>query len=303
LLSSKEKEAFSFLKKGVFPENLADSSKAKIYEAYGDFLELKFQRGKIKKEAFDSLIDPILSARAKLGPIETFPKPPQPKYSPVDGHESFKFFIGKTFSQKRDYYDLGLRTAFCDLLDDDLGYIKNSQLKMSQISLRYDSENNKLFVKEFALTEIVSLNPLNDLNKDLSWSVFLGWKEYERNIKDQNKAVFSLNGGPGLSLARREKILFFALANAEFQAGSALKRGFDFGLGPKVGLKLDGEKLKFLLTSGFNSFLTGQQKPILKSEAETAYLLNKNLSIRLLLRKTPASKEAGIYLHKFFSPL
>ncbi len=302
-LNNEEKKAFSLLKKGIYDFSLPDKSRARVYETYSDFLELKFQRGKIKKDKFDSLIDPVLSARAKIGPLETFESRPKPKHSPVEGHESFKISFGTAFAKKRHYYELGLRPAFCDLLDDDLGYINNSQLKMGELRLRYDTENDKLFAKQFALAEIISLNPLSGLTRDLSWSVFLGWKEYERNAGKQNKSVFSLRGGPGLSFSENEKNLLFIMADAEVQAGPVLEKGFALGAGPEAGFKLEGKKIKFLFTSSFTSFFYGKEKPVLKSRAETAFNLNKNLSFRLLLEKTPSSQEAGFYIHKFFSPL
>lgn len=304
LLNSEEKKAFSFIKKGVFPQNLTAVSKARVYETYSDFLELKFQRGKLNKNKFDSQIDPVLSARAELGILETFPTEEKPSASPVDGHESFKIYAGKIFVKKRDYYELGLRPAFCDLLDDDLGYIKNSQLKMGDLKLRYDSKNSKLFVKEFALTQITSLNPLSEISSGLSWEVFLGWRELERNRAIENDGVFSLSGGPGLSIEKDNlNSVFFAMADADLRTGPALKKGWALGAGPKAGIKTGRGKTRFLLTSGFLSFISGREKPVLETRAEGAFLLNRNLALRLTAVFSAGREESGIYIHKFFSPL
>ncbi|MEW5951057.1 MAG: DUF4105 domain-containing protein [Elusimicrobia bacterium] len=301
-LDFQEKKALDDLKKNIFPENLKDISKARVYETYSDFLELKFQRGKINKEKFDSAIDPVLSQRSKLGNMETFPPIKKPLYSPLDAQDSFMISGGKIFAKKRNYYELGIRPAFCDLLDDELGRIKNSQLKMGDLRLRYDEENNKLFIKEFALTDIISLNPLNGLKKDLSWSVFLGWKEYERSSYPKNESVFSLKGGPGLSFENKN-ILFFALADTEIKAGKALQRGWAAGAGPKLGVKYDLGQIKFLVSSSFTSFFSKQEKPVLDNKAEISFSFNKNLSLRMSLSDTAGKKEAGIYFRKFFFPL
>lgn len=304
LLKENEKKAFAELKKGRLNTNLESNSMARIYEVYSDFLELEFQRGKIKKNEFDSKVDPILSLRASLGPQNTFEEEEKPSISPVQGHESFKIYSGKIFSKKRDYYELGIRPAFCDLLDDDAGYIKNSQLKMGDIKFRYDARNNKFFMKEFALTEITSINPLSPVDQSLSWEVFLGWRDFERSKYPKNQGIFSLKGGPGLATQNTKfNSVLFAIADMDIRAGNALKRGWAIGAGPKAGYKYSQRKFKILFTSGFMSFISGKEKPVLESKLEMAYNINRNLSLRTSLSSIAGKEEMGFYIHKFFSPL
>ncbi len=304
LLDEEEKKAFNELKKGKLNIILENKSMARIYEVYSDFLELEFQRGKIKKNEFDLKIDPILSHRASLGPQNTFENEQKPSISPIDGHESFKIYSGKIFSKKRDYYELGIRPAFCDLLDDNAGYIKNSQLKMGDLKLRYDAKNNKLFIKELALTEINSINPISPVDESLSWEVFLGWREFERNRYPENQGIFSLKGGPGLAMERAKlSSVFFAISDMEIRVGNPLKKGWAIGAGPKAGYKFSQKKFEMLFSSGFMSFISGKEKPVLESKLEMAYNINKNLAIRVTGSISAGEEESGIYIHKFFSPL
>ncbi|MCK5358177.1 MAG: DUF4105 domain-containing protein, partial [Elusimicrobiales bacterium] len=140
-------------------DNMSSKKRASILEVSADYLKLRFYSGKIKKDEWDYNSNFILGKRAELGPVETFSKTHAPPASLLTAHNSGRVSLGQIYHKKRFLQKFSWRFAIQDLLDNDDGYLPNSELEIGNFSLLYDNKYEKIYLKEFILANVLSLSP------------------------------------------------------------------------------------------------------------------------------------------------
>jgi hypothetical protein len=179
---------------------LPPERRAAVLETAADYLGWRMYVHRIKKAELDERTDPLLAARADLGSRLTFTgSPPRPP-SILDAHESLRLGAGAVSLKKGQAYDMHIRFALQDPLDDPTGYMPDAVLEMGGLRLRYEPRYNRLYVKEGILTHVVSLNPWDDWVKDRSWEIKAGVEQADETGRQSGTSlIWDMNAGSGLA--------------------------------------------------------------------------------------------------------
>jgi hypothetical protein len=217
------------------------SDKATL-EAGASFLYYEKERsgGKLKAEQA-SRLHALLVRRSELGPAD--PVAVQESFSqesrPDSGHPPYRlgFSAGVESGPAigTGYFNqLEFKLSFHDLLNNDLGYLRFSQIDFMALALRYHAIQNTLSVEHLDLLSITSLFPISFLERRLSWRVQAAYVS-PKDLDCQYCHLAHLEGGIGAAVEPgTSKAVLSAMLLGQLEAGGALARGFRWG--PKAEL-------------------------------------------------------------------
>jgi len=125
---------------------------------------------------------------------------PLPDSWPDQGHESSMVSLSAgTSDSLGKYMELSYRPVYHDLLDNDTGYIPNSQIEALYIKLRQGENYQPAFLEDLTLLKVVSLPPVTDLSLQPSWKLDTGIRQ--SGMQDCiNCLDFEIKAGAGISL-------------------------------------------------------------------------------------------------------
>ncbi|HOW90399.1 MAG TPA: DUF4105 domain-containing protein, partial [Elusimicrobiales bacterium] len=213
-------------------EALPPDRRAAVLETAADYLNWRYYARRIKKDDLDRRTAPLLAERAALGDRPTFAGAPPRPPSIMDAHESMRLGAGAVALKNGPAYDLQVRFALQDLLDDPEGYMPNAALEMGALRLRYQPRENRLFVKEGTLTHVVSLNPWDDWVRARSWQIKAGVEQADETGRAPgSSAIWAMGGGSGYAVETRWPLrqVYYALAVADTGFGPALRASWRAG--------------------------------------------------------------------------
>jgi hypothetical protein len=190
---------------------------------------------------------------------------PIAKNSPHVGHGLRRAILSAGENRER----LEVRMAQHDLLDQDLGYEPWSTLDVLRMSIEH---NERVFVREFTLAEVISISPYNDLGWDLSWFTQFGLKAPREFAKQSLTAAGS--GGIGYSLGS-DRFIASLMLMGEALGDSPDGAVMNLGARSLVGIK--GERWK-VLTDVKHLWGSNQR---LSVEVSFAWSLDQNWGLRL----------------------
>lgn len=180
----------------------------------------------------------LLIQRSKLGKTETPTQLYQENNRPDLGHfaSRFSFSPGYFTSVRgsRFFQEFGVKSAYHDLLNKDLGFQTFSQIDFPQIYLRYFPNDQSLQLDSLELLHITSLFPLSFIEKRASWKLQLAYQN-PRALSCLDCKSILLRGGPGATVEFGEgRHVLYGLLLGHFEAGGPYSRGYR--LGPELEL-------------------------------------------------------------------
>jgi len=191
----------------TIPPSLTDEEKATVLDAAIDHLDFKHFRTLVEEpEGIDAeWKQKLLVSRSRIA----LRSPDLSVTTPVDetphiGHEIMRAGVdGGASSTLGGFGTVHFRFALHDLLDPKTGYPEYSQIEFFNTRIRYLPEDNRVWLEDFALFRVVSLSPLTEFDRQLSWKVKVGGSTIRDNTCDHCFAgQIEVGGGPAIDLAK-----------------------------------------------------------------------------------------------------
>ena len=214
---------------GTFLQNKELSNQEKMYilEATIELLEYSYAKSKITKDEYIEHFHKLTKARASLGQGKVVEV--QVPANPLDGHRAVRASVGFGYRADKPIGFLGIRPAYHDLEDSNLGFLRGTQIEFMNLLFSYNEKSN-FKVENATLISIVSLAQRSEFFSGFSWRMKLGW---DRNyIADTSK--FSTSIGAGYSIGNKT-MYSYLMFDPLFYATD----GFTTGIGGTLGLVVD----------------------------------------------------------------
>lgn len=182
------------------------------------------------------------------------------------------------------FQELSFKFAFHDLLNEDIGYSKFSQIDFPGATLRYTDKDQNLYLENFQALAITSLSPLTHLEKSFSWRMMLDYYS-PKDLRECNYChLVRFEGGGGSTLELfTPHAVFYGLILADIEAGSSLRKGFR--MGPKFQLATlinphPKYKIQLLTNWVTDLFQSDRPKSHLEFELNQSIAINQSFEIR-----------------------
>lgn len=286
----------------ILDKNYSDFDKQKILELTAEILQYQYFKENITKEEYRKKFYEVLTARSKL-PINTNNERLKEPISPELGHESIRLKFGGGFYDSKSFFDLSIRPAYHDFMNNDDGYIEGSQIIFTDLSLRYFFSENQLKLKSLDLIDIISLTPIDYFNKPFSWRVKTGFERKKVSTKDDD-IVYNLEAGGGFSFKKWSSLVYF-LINGSFGVSGGYGENFVQGVGFNVGLikKLNSFG-KIFVNFEMVNYILGDEHKKYNFNLNQSLFLKRNLELNIQFKREKDFKvynsDFGIYLNYFF---
>lgn len=282
--------------------SLGVPQKVLILDAYLDYAQYRDLKRTESTTAIDPATRKILLARSELDYREEAQEPVRFSSPPELGHGSARAGMQFGRNGQETFEQISIRPAYQDLLADDSGYAKGSQILFLDLTARYYNDSDKFKIDSFKIIDIVSLTPYDPLFKKKSWSLSFNVE----NLRDLDcNYCDSFNTKYGLGLAYRpdyfSPFLFYGLANFEIQLSTHLDRDYRLGGGGTVGAFLDlFPRWRLEVAGNYMSFPLGDQSHFYKVGASPRYAVSQNLDIRTQWNVVNAKQEWSFGLNYYF---
>lgn len=277
--------------------------KALVLDAYLDYLEyLYVQDRAINPRAPIRIPQDVLLARAELKhqrgdtEITRFSSPPE------KGHGTDRFRLSTGLNDTELFQEIGYRPVLHDLLADETGYDRHSQILMMDGLYRYYHESQRWRVERFRLLDIITLTPFEPIFKRPSWKVNLGFDR----IRDFDCGYcLAFGGGTGVGLtyepSRHSPFMLFAMLEADAQTSGNLDDNFRLGGGATGGAFFDlHTDLRLFVGAEYKRFPLGHESEYVQWRAESRYAVSQNIDVRLEYRRIGNTDEGLLALNLYF---
>ncbi|MBX2881995.1 MAG: DUF4105 domain-containing protein [Granulosicoccus sp.] len=250
----------------------------------------------------------ILSRRSKLRVISQAPTVEAPEAPPERGHGTSRLGLSyRSIEQGADQLELSYRPAYHDFQDPSAAYGSNAAIELGLLSMGYEQQTERFFLRRFTLVSIESIEPRGPVFKPVSWHTTLQWDRATANSRHE----FTFNVGAGVAYqSSRRAPVFFAFGESDWVDAPAFKQrrhlrlGVSFGLhwepftGPRSGRIRSGIEYQFRRQIGSDYEQSN-------GRAWTGIALNKNLSLNLDARLNKQSevellRRVGLELRTYF---
>lgn len=257
----------------------ADKNQA-ILNLAAEFAQFQLARKKLDKTEYNRIYLNILGERSKLGTEEAevadLKEPPRPE----SGHDTSRLAVGGGIRNGKRFAELAIRPSFHTLTDPDQGYLPGAQITFLDTVLRFsDVYSSAMQLQSFRLLDIFSATPRDIFFKPFSWKVNAGIeRETMRNGDD--KLIVRINSGGGFAYKSPHSGIWYALAEADFNAGSkirgkaSLAPGLAFGGIEQI---TDWWKLRLQARSFIHKL--GDNRTVLRGVATQNFRVSRNNSI------------------------
>jgi hypothetical protein len=210
-------------------ESLLDYQQFSIHPADRELLPAEQAK---QNELFLDLASAPIS-NPKLPSIEADSQPAMGQ-----GSSKASFTIG---SGHGDHFAaLEFRPTLHDLLDNDDGYTQFSQVEVGRTQIRYSEPQDKVALQSLELLNIVSLTPMDSIQKSPSW-MFQAGALVPPDAACATCISGAVRGGVGAStylLPRTENAIAFAFLKLNLEDGSGTVGGFRSGPSEMFGLDI-----------------------------------------------------------------
>lgn len=256
--------------------------RAVIYETAYDYVQYRHNQGEPDRDAIARLSYQLLMQRNQL-PTETgMPGVPTPPVRLDQGHGSSRVALGYVNDDQRDVLELRLRPAYHDLLDPRAGYTDGAQINFFDLSLRHDFDRDKTRVHAFRLVDIVSLVGRDDFFKPVSWKFNMGFERWPIDTHPDERLVFSLNAGGGLTFSLADSFKLFGMMDATALGHDELDNSVEAGLGPNLGMIWDPvDNWRILAQSRVQRFAGDLDLTYIEHTLAQSFHWNRDSAIRL----------------------
>lgn len=230
-LSAEERKSFFSIIQGGSP---AAAATVTLDAGIQYFYYLKQQKSGALSEGDSAIFQKILAERSHRGPPA--PEPIfEEKSRPELGHHASRLSLGAGMQKGTSGYgafeEIGIKFAYHDLLNHDIGFVPFSEISFPHIDLRWFSKENRLWVQRIEFLSINSLSPWSWMKHSLSWRAVAA---YEVPIDQCSFChILHAEGNVGFSQAIAEdRWRSYQLAGIYSDTGKALNRGWRTG--PKL---------------------------------------------------------------------
>lgn len=257
------------------------SEKALILDLAAEYVQLRFARNELDKDAYSKLYLAILRERSRLGtPLQdhyVIDEPPRPE----TGHGTTKIALGGGVRRGEAFAELGLRPEFHGLLDPDQGYLRGSQIEFLDTALRYDIPSEKVELKRLHIVDILSITPRTMFSSPISWKVNTGL-DTEAMANGNDYLIYRLNTGGGFSYASPFGGIMYGLGEIDVNAGEEIRGKATIGPGFSLGdvEQITGWWKSHLYVRGV-WYKLGDDRYSLKAAVTQNFRLSRNNSLNL----------------------
>lgn len=250
-LSSAQRTEFTKLRDGeVAPSEVSDSQTLDAFGSYLSYLKQKSE-GRLPAAERDRLTQTLIH-RSELGGGQSDPELVPGSRDvwntrPDLGHDASRLglasgFAGMSSAQTTNsgprsglyFQELHWRPVYHDLMNNDVGYLRFSQIEFPQFTFRYYPELSDFRVERIGILSVLSLFPFSALEKKPSWGMSLDY----HSPKDYGCLLcHTLRGRGQVGIAGNPispDVLFYGLALFNAETGESLHRGYRFGPGGEV---------------------------------------------------------------------
>lgn len=260
---------------------MSEEERIKTLDLAAEFIQYKYSRRELGKEAYQKLFISVLKARSKLGkPINEFYTPTAP-VSPEKGHLSSRLGIGLGYRKDVAFNEIKWRGAYHDLLDPDEGYVEGYQINFFDASIRYYYNAEKLQLKRLYLIDILSISPRDRFLKPISWKVKTGFTQ-KINKDGEEHLVYQLNPGGGFAYKLESIGLLYGLLETDLNVGGAYRDNYVLGAGPQIGvIRKITDSWKLNLTAETIYYQVGDSFQENRASLVQTYSLNQSNSLNV----------------------
>lgn len=284
-------------------ETLDTSSQVKVLDTAIDYLDYKYPKEKPESPTA-AWKQQLLTARSQIPTkSEQLEIKPSAEQMPHSGHASSRF--GMEFGSEEgqgSFAQLKMRFALHDTLDPGAGYPENSQIEFLNIQGRVFQSNTRVELEDLALLRILSLNPLADFNKGISWRVELGTHRVRDGNCDRCLAT-SFEGGAGWTVkpVASLPLSVFTLLEGDLSYSSSFFEGkFRPGVGPSLGILGGSERLRGIFKGGYRYEAFSAVHDVFQATGELRLNLTPSLSLGARGAAYKISQEAGVAAYLYF---
>ncbi len=222
------------------PEMLIPDSRARIADAYMDYVDLQYAKEIYKKEeAYTAPKDALLLARSRLPMTPPLEFLTTPVANPNDGHPSARMMLIRSENQNRGgATDFEIRSALHDLIDPPNG-LPDADIDFFRLDLRLWDRPQTLQIQNAVLFGVGTYRPLDDYTRKSSWRGKIGLQRVD-DARCDNCTAGGAWGGYGYSVNVHFgfETLTYALIDAEgFTSPGFVADKFTLRGGPTLGLR------------------------------------------------------------------
>jgi hypothetical protein len=239
----------------------------------------------------------ILLRRARVpDPPAVLPKPSWAA-PPEEEHARRRWMAGGGVRRGAGFAELAWRPGYHDLYDRPAGFTPGAAIHGLSWRLRYDGKDDRVYVRDFRLVEILSAVPWDSWTRKPSWGLGTGLDTaFELGKAPADSLVYEGHLGAGLSTAPWPGALAFALAGPAFAVGSPLRDGGRMGGELRGGLAQDlGPEWRAVLEGDLAGEVLGDRTPNDRLRADLNWAPSKDRALRLEALWRGHYREAGLY--------
>ncbi len=327
-LSSDEKDDFFRVRKGEL--KASEVHDVKIIDALSAYLTYQKQKNEGKASSADQqLLTQTLIRRSELGGFEADGVSrelaeslssdhgsgllsPRGSTQPDLGHDAIRWSLrsgvaglaSRPDSHSGLYFqELHWRSAYHDLLNNDEGYLRFSQIEFPNITLRYYPKLSDFRIERVGLLSVMSLFPMTRIEKKPSWGVDLAYQSPKdfgcltcHTVRGRGYV-----GAAGFPVSSDWMIYGLALANAEI--GESLRKGWRLGPGGQIAALANFYapykfQIRYELVSDL--FQTDRSKTFYELSTEHSWSLSPAWELRAAYSLSRAYDEAKLGIQYYF---
>ncbi len=265
---------------------LSDQSKANVLDIVYDMQQymLVTKRIDIHSMRFNSFV--ILKEKKDLGINSNFDD--SALFERIDyGHNINTLSLEAGYSDIRDsYVSFSLMPLYHQLMDDDYGFVKFSEIKVLEAKITYLLEQQKFYLDKFTFFSLASLVSNEAFFRSWSWKLGLDYEKFEDFKRwNINKDVFNATGSFGKSYNTLGQNLYLLLnGGVMFGFNQELFEQDVLGkLGINIGSAYKYKKIKNIFDLKFDTYSDPAYNNYSVSNS-FGYNWNKNNRIQLNLK-------------------
>jgi hypothetical protein len=285
--------------------DLAPAEAAAVLDAALDYLDFRHAKQLLKREGGPvSIRQRLLEWRSEIAVVSPrlAIEPPYDRM-PQRGHGSMRVGLSAGYSDRLGHFQRAdLRFALHDLTDPQDGYPDFAQIEFLSTRLRYNADPDSLWLEHVDVVRVVSLSPVDDFLRQLSWKVGVGARTVrDESCRDCLAASFDLGGGYAISLLDRPRTTAFLLGDVEALASPRFEdEKLRLGVGPLGGLQARiGERVSLLATGTWKHLVDHDPERTYAASLIAKVHLTPRLSLSVEGARVPTAWEgsAGFLLY------
>lgn len=234
-------------------------------------------------------INPHISEDLKFDPKKMFP--------PDESHDSSRLgmFAGDRY-QEGPFTGLEWRAAQHELLDPSQGHLKNSQVVIWDLRLRYqtvDFDSEKVILDRLRLIDLKKYQPSDFWNSSIAFDLGLGLDQ-RRECKSRDCLNPVMTFGVGNSTAFGQDTFLTLLAGGSYLRDPVYENDSLLSLGPKLNFLILKEKFSLGFDAGYflpTELFDGWRTRRITVDTDFRYFVHRNTS--LFLKTSQIDQAAG----------